>query len=126
MTGLSSSTLVAFAATTDLVRAARFYVQALGLRLVDQNDYAAVFDANGTMLRVTAVESMTPAPYTVLGWSVVDIEGTVDELVANDVVFLFYDGMEQDDRGIWTTPGGDQVAWFVDADGNTLSLTQFT
>lgn len=26
--------------------------------------------------------------------------------------------------GVWTTPGGDQVAWFHDPDGNVLSLTQ--
>jgi predicted enzyme related to lactoylglutathione lyase len=34
--------------------------------------------------------------------------------------------MEQDDLGIWTTPGGDRIAWFTDPDGNVLSLTQFT
>jgi hypothetical protein len=26
---------------------------------------------------------------------------------------------------VWTTPGGDKVAWFADPDGNILSLTQF-
>jgi hypothetical protein len=34
--------------------------------------------------------------------------------------------MNQDESGVWTTPGGDQVAWFTDPDGNTLSLTQFS
>jgi predicted enzyme related to lactoylglutathione lyase len=34
--------------------------------------------------------------------------------------------MDQDARGIWRTPGGDQVAWFEDPDGNTLSLTCFS
>jgi hypothetical protein len=34
-----------------------------------------------------------------------------------------YEGMGQDERGVWSTPGGDQVAWFLDPDGNTLSLT---
>ena len=34
--------------------------------------------------------------------------------------------MTQDDLGIWTASGGDQVAWFHDPDGNTLSLTTFT
>jgi hypothetical protein len=33
--------------------------------------------------------------------------------------------MDQDENGIWTTPGDDKVAWFADPDGNTLSLTQF-
>jgi hypothetical protein len=31
--------------------------------------------------------------------------------------------MDQDEQGIWATPGGDQVAWFRDPDGHTLSLT---
>jgi hypothetical protein len=26
---------------------------------------------------------------------------------------------------VWTTPGGDGIAWFRDPDGNVLSLTQF-
>jgi len=33
--------------------------------------------------------------------------------------------MEQDTRGIWTSPSGARVAWFRDPDGNVLSLTQF-
>ena len=33
--------------------------------------------------------------------------------------------MEQDAHGVWTTPGGDRVAWFSDPDGNVLSLTEF-
>ena len=29
------------------------------------------------------------------------------------VVFLRYDGMDQDDDGVWTAPGGGKVAWFT-------------
>jgi hypothetical protein len=38
-------------------------------------------------------------------------------------VFRHYDGMGQNDQGIWEAPGGDRVAWFSDPDGNTLSLS---
>jgi hypothetical protein len=41
------------------------------------------------------------------------------------IAFERFDGMEQDDDGVWTTPTGDRIAWFKDPDGNTLSLTQF-
>ena len=34
------------------------------------------------------------------------------------------EGIEQDDAGVWAAPGGAQVAWFHDPDGNVLSLTQ--
>jgi hypothetical protein len=35
-----------------------------------------------------------------------------------------FDGLLQDELGIWAAPGGARVAWFKDPDGNTLSLTQ--
>ena len=123
---LGSSDLVAFAASTDLPRARAFYEGVLGLPAVEQNDFACVFDANGTMLRVTAVREVSPAGYTVLGWRVADIEAVVAGLSARGVAFSRFDGMEQDDNGIWTSPGGSKVAWFTDPDGNVLSLTQGT
>jgi catechol 2,3-dioxygenase-like lactoylglutathione lyase family enzyme len=122
---LESSDVIAFAAATDLDRARAFYERTLGLTVTEQNDFACVLDAHGTMLRVTAVPKVSPAGYTVLGWRVTDITATVRDLAARGVEFRHYDGMDQDDDGIWTTPGGDQVAWFPDPDGNLLSLTQF-
>ena len=123
---LQTSEVIAFAASADLRRARVFYEQTLGLRVVEHNDFACVFDANGTMLRVTAVREVSPAGYTVLGWRVADIEAVVAGLSARGVAFSRFDGMEQDDNGIWTSPGGSKVAWFTDPDGNVLSLTQGT
>ena len=122
---LQDSTVIAFAASADLRQARAFYEQVLGLRLVEQNDLACVFDANGTMLRVTAVAEVARPGYTVLGWRVPDIAATVRGLTARGVAFLRYDGMGQDENGVWTTRAGDKVAWFADPDGNVLSLTQF-
>jgi len=122
---LGSSELVAFAATADLRRAREFYEQVLGLTVTQDTDFACVFDASGTMLRVTAVEQVARPGYTVLGWRVADIGATARALAARGVRFTRYDGMDQDENDVWTTPGGDQVAWFADPDGNTLSLTQF-
>ena len=123
---LSSSDVIAFAAAADLGRARAFYEGVLGLRLVDQNQYACVFDAHGTMLRVTAVDQVAQPGYTALGWRVDDITRVIGELSAAGVEFTRYDGMDQDHNGVWTTPGGDKVAWFTDPDGNNLSLTQFS
>jgi predicted enzyme related to lactoylglutathione lyase len=39
------------------------------------------------------------------------------------ISFLRYEGMGQDDPGVWPAPGGARVAWFEDPDGNVLSLT---
>ncbi len=122
---LQSSDVVAFTAATDLSRARAFYEEVLGLTVVGQTDFACVFDANGTMLRVTAAPDVARAAYTILGWRVTDIAAVVEGLSAKGIAFLRYDGMDQDETGIWTTPGGDRVAWFPDPDGNILSLTQF-
>jgi len=121
---LDSSDLVAFVAATDLRRARAFYEQKLGLRVLEHNDFACVVDANGTMLRVTQVPEVARAGYTVLGWRVRDIAASVRDLAGRGVTFLRYDGMSQDQDGIWTAPSGARVAWFADPDENTLSLTQ--
>ena len=122
---LAASDVIAFVAATDLARSRLFYEQTLGLRVTGENEFACVFDAHGTMLRVTAVPAVSPALYTVLGWRVTDIDAAARDLAARGVVFIRYDSMDQDSAGIWTTPAGDRVAWFPDPDGNILSLTQF-
>jgi hypothetical protein len=98
---LESSDLVA---ATDLERARVFYEQTLSLRVLERSDFAVVLDANGTMLRVTAVGQAAHAGYTVLGWQVRAITVSVRALAARGVVFLRYEGMSQDDAGIWTSP----------------------
>ena len=74
-------------------------------------------------MRVTAVPERAAAAYTVLGWDVADLDREVDALVACGIRFSRFDGMDQDDRAIWTAPDGTRVAWFADPDGNTLSLS---
>jgi catechol 2,3-dioxygenase-like lactoylglutathione lyase family enzyme len=92
---------------------------------VREDDFAVVFDLNGTMLRLSEVKTFTPQPFTVLGWAVPDIEAAVRALKAKGVIFNIYDGMGQDALGIWSAPGGTaKVAWFPDPDGNVLSLSQ--
>jgi len=121
---LGSENLMAFVATTDAARAKSFYEDVLGLRLIADEPWAVVFDAHGTMLRVQKVRELTPAQHTVLGWEVPDIGRAMSALRAQKVCFERYPFLEQDEAGAWTAPGGAQVAWFKDPDGNVLSLTQ--
>jgi catechol 2,3-dioxygenase-like lactoylglutathione lyase family enzyme len=121
---LKSRPIVAFVATTDPRRAKAFYAKTLGLHLVSEDGFALAFNAGGTMLRVAIVNTLQPAGYTVLGWIVPDIAKAVRGLVKRGVRFQRYDGMPQDDLGIWPSPSGARVAWFTDPDGNTLSLTE--
>jgi hypothetical protein len=36
-----------------------------------------------------------------------------------------YQGLQQDDLGIWTSPSGARIAWFKDPDAQTLSVAEF-
>ena len=122
---LGNCDVMAFAPTCDQARAVEFYRDKLGLRLVSEDGFAAVFDVNGIMLRVTNVPgSLAPQPFTILGWKVPDISASVRHLTAAGVKFERY-MPAQDELGIWTAPGGAKVAWFKDPDGNILSLTEF-
>jgi len=118
--------IVAFVITTNPDQALNFYRDSLGFKFVKDDGFALVFDAHGTMLRVAKSRpgEFTPAPYTVLGWEVEDIEDAVKQLKDRGVLFERYAQMPQDKNGIWTAPGGDKVAWFKDPDGNVLSVSQ--
>ena len=119
---LAEDRQVAFVGVSDLDAAERFYGGVLGLDLLDARPYALVHETPANQLRITVVPEVHPAPYTVLGWTVTDLEDEIDRLVAAGVSFNRYGGMAQDDRGIWTAPDGARIAWFHDPDGNTLSL----
>ena len=121
---LGSCELTAFVATADAERARAFYEGVLGLRSVADEPFALVFDANGTSLRISKVQSVAAAPYTVLGWEVSDIAAVVRGLGEKGVMFERFPGMEQDELGVWASPGGAKVAWFKDPDANLLSVTE--
>jgi catechol 2,3-dioxygenase-like lactoylglutathione lyase family enzyme len=124
--GLGKYNIIGFVTIVDVARARDFYRDTLGLRLVmEEPPFALVFEANGIMLRLGMAKKLPPAHGTVLGWQVPEIAATVKSLVRAGVCFERYEGMEQDELGIWTSPTGAMVAWFRDPDGNILSVTEF-
>ena len=123
--GLAGAPLMPFVATSDLAAARAFYERGLGLKLSGQSPIALTFDCAGTTLRVALVDPPVVAPYTVLGFTIADMAATIADLDLRGVDFERFDGVEQDELGVWAAPGGALVAWFKDPDGNVLSLTQF-
>ncbi len=124
---LGSSALVTMIPTTDPARARAFFEGVLGLGCVAEDRFAVVLNANGAVLRITDVgsaSSFVPQPFTIAGWLVTDIERDVRDLQARGVRFERFEGMPQDELGIWRSPAGARVAWFKDPDGNVLSVTQ--
>ncbi len=122
---LHDARFISFVATQDAKKAREFYEKTLGLKFVSGDEFALVFELGGRMLRVQKVEQVNPRSYTVLGWSVSDIKKEITELDNRGVRFARYEGLAQDNLGIWSAPSGAKVAWFNDPDGNILSLTQF-
>jgi len=97
----------------------------LGLRFIDDDDFALVFDAFGTMLRIQKTPEVVTAPYTAFGLEVSDLAARVTALLEKGVNPRRYPGLDQDAQGIWTSPSGAKVAWFADPDGHVVSLSQF-
>ena len=121
---LGAINIVAFVPTRDSGKARSFYEGVLGLRFVKDDGFALVLDANGIMVRVAKALEFKPAPFTILGWQVPNIEKIVTELQGKGVVFERFGFFEQDALGIWSAPTGDKVAWFKDPDGNVLSVSE--
>ena len=123
---LGSARPVGIICTRDRERATPFYRDTLGLPLVKEDHYAAVFEAGGVSIRLSTVPDWTPHAHTVMGFVVDDIASAARALAEKGVTFNIYQGFNQDALGIWTSPDKSaRVAWFKDPDGNVLSITQF-
>lgn len=112
-----------FVRITDPESARRFYEQTLGLVFDYENSYVMVFRSGNSQIIAQKMKDFTPIHATVLGWEVEDIEKVVSTLRERDVIFEKFEGMEQDELGIWKSPAG-KVAWFKDPDGNILSVSE--
>jgi catechol 2,3-dioxygenase-like lactoylglutathione lyase family enzyme len=116
---------VAFVFTADRSRTLPFYRDVLGLPLIAEDPFAATFDlGGGTTLRLTDIKDHKPLPHTVLGWRVADIRAAMERLKRAGVSFETYEGIGQDADGVWSSEAA-QIAWFLDPEGNNLSVTQF-
>lgn len=113
-------------AVDDIPKAREFYGETLGLKvsvLDEENGMLSLHLADDRDTLVYQKPDFTPATYTILNFSVDDIDKTVDELIARGVHFERYEGFEQDEKGIARSTGPD-VAWFTDPAGNILSVLQ--
>lgn len=111
-------------AVDDLGQAREFYGDTLGVEtsvLDEENGLLSLRLAGGRDTLVYVKPDFTPATYTVLGFSVEDVDAAVDELAGRGISFERYDGFDQDEKGIARGNGPD-IAWFKDPAGNILSV----
>jgi len=115
--------MVGFVLTKDYDKARAFYEGKLGFEFVSVDQFALVMKAGAHHIRIAKVPDFTPVRSTVLGWEVADIAAVVTWLRDRGVAMEAYPFVQDKELGIWTTPTGDKVAWFKDADGNVLSVS---
>jgi catechol 2,3-dioxygenase-like lactoylglutathione lyase family enzyme len=111
-------------AVDDLEKARKFYDETLGLNteiLDEENGLMSLHLAGGRDTLVYRKPDLQPGNYTILNFTVDDIDQAVDELTGRGVSFERYDGFEQDEKGIARGMGPD-IAWFKDPAGNILSV----
>jgi catechol 2,3-dioxygenase-like lactoylglutathione lyase family enzyme len=121
---LSSGKMSGFLLTKDYDKARAYFEGKLGFDFVSLDQFALVMRAGENSIRIVKMPNFTPLQSTVLGWGVQDIEALVAWLQKRGVEFEKYPFVQDKERGIWTAPGGDRVAWFKDPDGNVLSVAQ--
>lgn len=122
-TMIDQSDFIVFCQTANSEGSLAFYRDVIGIHLLEDSPFALVFQGSNAVLRVQKVSAFTPQPFTVLGWQVANIERALDELAAGGVRSERFEGMVQDEAGIWQSSSGARICWFKDPDGN-LSLTQ--
>jgi catechol 2,3-dioxygenase-like lactoylglutathione lyase family enzyme len=110
-------------AVNDLQKAREFYGETLGLKTSEEHGLMTLDLAGDRPTLVYPKPDHTPATYTILNFPVEDIDKAVDELAARGVRFERYNGMDQDEKGIFRG-AGPYIAWFKDPAGNVLSVLQ--
>jgi catechol 2,3-dioxygenase-like lactoylglutathione lyase family enzyme len=114
---------------SDLDGALSFYVDTMGLELVERLDIpqtpmARLSTGNGTLSLYKSVGA-GESRHTIMGFNVDDVESAVADLRGRGVTFEEYDmGEIKTENGI-ARVGGMAGAWFKDPDGNILSVSEF-
>src|SRR5919206_3382715 len=117
-------------AVDDVGAAREFYGDTLGIRteiLDEQNGLMVLHLAGDRDTLVYQKPDLEPGNYTILNFTVDDIDAAVATLSERGVRFERYDGFEQDEQGIargLAQGRGPDIAWFKDPAGNILSVLQ--
>ena len=123
---LATSAVAALLPVADIDRAKGFYDR-LDLPFLGTNDEGSLMYqlSGGATLILLPREAGTQNPSTALTWEVGDVAAELADLEARGVVFQDYDLPELKTVDHIAELGGEKAAWFLDPDGNNLSLVQF-
>ncbi|MFI6446800.1 VOC family protein [Kitasatospora sp. NPDC050543] len=111
-------------AVDDLQKAKQFYGETLGLSVSEEYDTLRLKLGSGASVFVYPKADHVPAVFTILNFSVDDVDKAVDELTARGVSIERFPGFEADEKGVVRAEEGPAIAWFRDPAGNILSVLQ--
>ena len=108
----------------DVKKAKEFYGQTLGLEVAETPE-GLELHLPGSTVFIYPKPNHTPASFTVLNFSVDDVEEAVAELDRLGLPREHYDlpDLKTDNQGIMRGPG-PRIAWFKDPAGNILSVLE--
>jgi predicted enzyme related to lactoylglutathione lyase len=105
----------------DIPAAKKFYGEILGMPVTQTNGMLFLQIGNDRHILVYPKKNHVPAEFTILNFSVDDIDSAVDDLIGRGVNFQNYE--ETDEKGIKRGDGAP-IAWFTDPAGNILSVIE--
>jgi len=110
----------------DLQRAISFYRDTLGLTLIRKTAGGVLFDCGNSHVFVYESSNAGTDKNTAMSFVVNDLQAEVDALRRKGVMFEEYDF-----PGLQTVNGiadlnGELSAWFIDPEGNTIAMSQWT
>jgi catechol 2,3-dioxygenase-like lactoylglutathione lyase family enzyme len=112
----------------DIDRAKAWYKDKLGLTPIrDLGVGGQLYSSGKTLFVIYQTPFAGTGKHTLGGWAVADIDKEMAELRAKGVKFEDYamgDKGPTTENGVARDPDGGAAAWFIDSEGNTLSLTQ--
>lgn len=122
---LKDSAVIAVLPAKDINRAREYYRDKLGLEPSETVEDSLVFRCgNGTSFLVYQTDNAGSAKNTQMGWETDNLARDMEELRGRGVVFEEYDlpGLKTE-NGVVDNSWG-KGAWFLDSEGNILSLSQ--
>lgn len=110
----------------DIQEAKKFYGEVLGLEVKEEYGGLTLHTKGNEGIMVYPKDNHEPGTFTVLNFSVPDIEKAVDELTEKGVKLEKYEEEElkTNEKGISVAEGWPKMAWFKDPAGNFLALMQ--
>lgn len=123
---LKDSAIIAVLPAKDINRAKDFYRDKLGMEPSGsmEEDSLLYTCGKGTGFLVYQTDNAGSAKNTQMGWEVDNLAREMEELRGRGVVFEDYDqpGLKTENGVVETSWG--RGAWFLDSEGNILSITQ--